>query len=879
LGAQTTIQRWYVDPLVDDNGKDRTMRTVFTHDHFGPSTHQQAGLYAGLLIEPKDSTWTSNDGATTFGSRSDGGPTSWEARILTSDSALSYREFALEFQDLQLAYAWATIVGTTGPRLQPSADPKIGWTDPAYAINPPGTATQAKPQLITSMTGGPAAGTQSVNYRNDPVAWRIGPANDMSYIYDSALKTGSNASAKPNGDPFTPLLRAYQNDNVQVRTLVGAHVFAHQFDIAGPTWFSEPAWKNSGYRSAQAMGLSEHFEMLFKVPSSSAPNNARKCPDGMSQANCVDYLYSPSLDETGIANGMWGLFRSYDPTKKAVDPATLKTLVEPLPNNAVGPGVNVSYATCPSVLPPPAIKRIFNVTAVTAEKALAGQPNVGNLVFNRGYPLNGTVTFANGSTALTGLGTSFKTDVAVGDLLVLQSSSGTVRGRVKTIVDNTHITLAANAVANAGGAYQKLLVNKLGVMYVRSEDLDASGVLKPGVPVEPLILRANAGDCLEVNLTNALDPSSQVFNPQEQLSMASPFDSSRHGADGKPLYPTKMSGVVGLHPQLLSYDSARSNGMSIGWNRQGQPNQLASFGQTVKYQWYAGKIERNAGGTLDYTPVEFGSLNLFPSDQIFQNFNGLFGQMIIEPQGSTWQCGEAGSLVPCDPSPAPPPTTRASATVTLADATKFREFALMISDDIRIIGEDPGGAVNYRTEPKDFRYAGNGTTDFSCMLSNQLVNSDPQTPIFTAEVGDRARFRLAHPFGTGTSQVFSLHGHVWQRNPYRNDSKEIGNNSLSQWIGSRDNHGSTDHFDITIDKAGGEGGRAGDYLYTVFVPIQARTGAWGIFRVGHNNAPIQTNAACTPAAPVQPLVGPRVPQKEDVERFIREPVNPPKPKP
>ena len=102
LGAQTTIQRWYIDPLVDDSDNDRTLRTVFTHDHFGPSTHQQAGLYAGLLVEPKGSTWTSNDGLTTFGSRSDGGPTSWQARIINGQD--SYREFMLEFQDLQLAY-------------------------------------------------------------------------------------------------------------------------------------------------------------------------------------------------------------------------------------------------------------------------------------------------------------------------------------------------------------------------------------------------------------------------------------------------------------------------------------------------------------------------------------------------------------------------------------------------------------------------------------------------------------------------------------------------------------------------------------------------------------------------------------------------------
>jgi hypothetical protein len=160
LGAQTTIQRWYIDPLVDDTNVDRTMRTVFTHDHFGPSTHQQAGLYAGLLIEPQGSTWTSNDGLDTFGSRSDGGPTSWQARIVTSDPALSYREFALEFQDLQLAYSWATIVGTAGPKLKPSNNPKIGWTDPAYAINPPGTSTQAKPDLVSTGTASTPPGSQ-----------------------------------------------------------------------------------------------------------------------------------------------------------------------------------------------------------------------------------------------------------------------------------------------------------------------------------------------------------------------------------------------------------------------------------------------------------------------------------------------------------------------------------------------------------------------------------------------------------------------------------------------------------------------------------------------------------------------------------------------
>ena len=65
---QTTTQRWFADPILSATGEarkpdgtpdayagpyaDRTMRTVFTHDHFGPSNIQQHGFYSALLIEP-----------------------------------------------------------------------------------------------------------------------------------------------------------------------------------------------------------------------------------------------------------------------------------------------------------------------------------------------------------------------------------------------------------------------------------------------------------------------------------------------------------------------------------------------------------------------------------------------------------------------------------------------------------------------------------------------------------------------------------------------------------------------------------------------------------------------------------------------------------
>lgn len=61
---QTTVQRWFADPFTGAYREqpvgqeprtvwhDRTLRTVFTHDHFGPSSIQQHGFYNALLVEP-----------------------------------------------------------------------------------------------------------------------------------------------------------------------------------------------------------------------------------------------------------------------------------------------------------------------------------------------------------------------------------------------------------------------------------------------------------------------------------------------------------------------------------------------------------------------------------------------------------------------------------------------------------------------------------------------------------------------------------------------------------------------------------------------------------------------------------------------------------
>jgi hypothetical protein len=151
---------------------------------------------------------------------------------------------------------------------------------------------------------------------------------------------------------------------------------------------------------------------------------------------------------------------------------------------------------------------------------------------------------------------------------------------------------------------------------------------------------------------------------------------------------------------------------------------------------------------------------------------------------------------------------------------------------------------------------------------------EPKTPIFTAAIGDKVRFRMTHPMGTGDSQVFTIHGHQWQRNPYQNNSTIIGNNNLSQWLGSRDNHGSSDHFDLVIDKAGGQFGKSGDYLYTAYLPDQALLGAWGLFRVGTPGTP-SPNAVCSNQQAAPGVGAPaRAPVLNLNQRFRRAPLNP-----
>ncbi len=780
MGAQTTVQRWFADPIEDRSPSNnalkngtRTLRTVFTHDHFGPSTHQQVGLYAALLIEPARSTWFQSESGTQLHTRDDGGPTTWNAVIESPRSeANTYREFALAMQDFQFAYK-STSKNTLGGGGFP------GWADPPNVIEAPfGSGNNnLQPQIISA---GPTSGTTSFNYRNEPLPFRVQSgsssdphAADLSYVYNSNV-TRNNAATnsqptlgapiaagsvfaypqKPltegmeGGDPYTPLLRAYEGDRVQVRVIAGAHMLPHAFTVGGMKWLFEPSFSDSGYRSTQSMGISEHFEMLFRTP--------RASPSADGTHNFTDYLYMPdaSNQKHGIIDGTWGIFRAYKSTadtKTTLLPLTTNKTVKPLPPPA---DTDAGYSC-----PPSAPKKSFTIVARTP----------------------GTVIFNSRGTGPAGL-----------------FSSG------------TQITNFYPMVFTVGAS------NDTG---------------------QPAVVRANAGDCIALTVQNAFNPSSQTFNQTSTAAFATniPLAPSKYAGATPSLLAfdaMKSTGLnVGFNPdQIIPVGSQKTyywyaGETSIAQNGKITGTALELGGVNITpsdpleqdlHGLVAGLVVEPKGAIacLDtYNPAlnlpQYGAATVYSGGTCASPGRLLYREFVLITQDDLSDVEWYGGL-------------------TTIGATQFKA---------------PGGTtqlgVNYRIEPMPYRFAAqassfNANPNLWMGFSNGLVLTDPLTPILSAALSTPTRIHLLHPAGSGNQQVMALHGHVWEELPFRASSAALGHNRLSQHLGARDSHGTNTSYPIIIPSAGGSHPTTGDYLWRTTPSNYLQQGLWGIFRVSES---------------------------------------------
>ncbi|MEO8496840.1 MAG: hypothetical protein ABI614_17355, partial [Planctomycetota bacterium] len=617
--------------------------------------------------------------------------------------------------------------------------------------------------------------------------------------------------------PYTPLIRGYAGDKIQLRTLVGAHLQPHALTVHGVKWLFEPSYKNSGWRNTQGMGLSEHFELLFELPSD-APNNT------------TDYFYSASTGAVGLSNGLWGIMRSY-PSSSATPVDYLKPLAS---NRITAPKPVIDFAT------------EFGNAKVTREFMVTAR--IVSIDFNK--RANAPTVAAN-AKALADWG-----------IAVAKAEKDGKEPPPKPTP--TPLTYA----------------NPNGLIFVLT-GMKENGVVKavpmPPENPEPLILRAAAGEWIKVTLTG-LDGSTKLPNNIAfPYGNSVPFNGLNDAPDNEPV-GLAVTPQFGLHPQLVAFQSRVANGINVGINPQntvgpnpaGLPNNPNIKGNSIDYYWYAGEVTVGADGKADCTPIEFGATNLVGCDLVLQTAFGAVGALVIEPEGSTWKASDNSQAfatvwkkdgtqfkecVLVMQNLAAGQLSRIAATNSgfkpLPDGmttilTPGRETSPQQTD-----GRQAGfGAVNFRTESFAARNVGGpppANEGFGKLFSNsQVGGADPETPVFgksdrtpdfIVEAGTPVRFRVVMPSTTAANSVsqplvIDIHGHGWQAEPYINGGTEIGNNVMSQFVGAQ-KVTVTQKYDFVIDSAGGAFNVPGDYLYQVFNQEQ-KVGVWGIFRVSES---------------------------------------------
>lgn len=921
-GAQRTVQRWYADPIFDPkNGKDYTLRTVFTHDHFGPSSHQQHGLYAALIIEPSNSVWlqadaqqgpdfdllcdgtenapgVQNEAAKLLGGanlssrynkatgrceaqptgtiaatelrpplvlRDDGGPTSVRASIVAPEclSGLSLggsrknsnplapgantqcpvaqrshdsrREYALAIADFAILYN--TALEPINPETRDTSALRVGRRQ--VALNVP------RPLAISSED----PGTQLINYRNEPIPLRVADrtpdpllggfsyrqtpceaddlqcSGDMANAFSSSAHAQrdlelikqpygallsptsrevlsrtpvgpqvdqamasveqwrrdfscalypetalSNALCRPGiqrkellremGDPATPILPAYEKDNLYVRLIQGAQEAQHVFTMSAMKWLKEPDNPRSGLTNAQPLGISEHFEFDIKP----APLAVDR----------VDSLYGgSSIDQ--LWDGQWGLVRSYK------DPATRREREQRRNETERKSGRPLAEAS--------------ERTADRDESDLARRGLVDLQRQRQGKGRGGDQAKAMAADVAPS-NANLPTQVCA-----IEDQGKTYKERLYFEISAVRACELTQSCGQPGGARgipynQRMgMTDPQGIVYVRNNKLP--GAPEPNAPpsrhesnaqvlvrlqeefaqglrrMEPLVLRAPAGACMELTLRNHLPPQlgdGPLASGEHNDALASDNFMSMI-LDGFNYNQMRTSSSVGLSAPMLSRLGLVADGANFGLNaeerrrthdaeaaelqahlvkrpgRQATPlgatGPAAASSRPVAAQanltpacrpgdpdhrctsspmlWYAGEHRLDANGVAQSVPIEFGALPLSSYGDVFKHAaHGAIGALVIGPEGSRVCASDDPRERLADQH------TDTSATICTQHGP-YREFVLALQDavDARIHGdrvpnlkgaEEPDDygvkAANYRSEPLWARRGGDPSIEF-----------------------------------------------------------------------------------------------------------------------------------------------------------------------
>lgn len=310
---------------------------------------------------------------------------------------------------------------------------------------------------------------------------------------------------------------------------------------------------------------------------------------------------------------------------------------------------------------------------------------------------------------------------------------------------------------------------------------------QPYKEVQPLVIRANEGDEIQVNFYNKLDRRTSI------------------------------------HVQGLKYNVLNSDGAEVGYNPDTTTRDF------ISYKWYA---ERE-GVYL------FSDMVDMRSGEDGTNVHGLFGAIIVEKPQSSWFDPVSGEEI----------ESGLFADIYNPTEPSFREYAVFFHDELEIKNKDgeqpvdphtglPNGTtgISYRSEPMRNRlplgHMHEGATYEDISMSSWSYG-DPATPILRAYAGDqstplfkayakeRVIIRLLMPADKPRNISFVLHGHNWRAQPDDPFSTVIPVQGAIS-IGGVYN----------IELINGASDVPGDYLYrSGSLRWDVESGMWGIFRV------------------------------------------------
>lgn len=346
-----------------------------------------------------------------------------------------------------------------------------------------------------------------------------------------------------------------------------------------------------------------------------------------------------------------------------------------------------------------------------------------------------------------------------------------------------------------------------GLIFVLAADKEK--VLKGRKRPEPLVIRANAGDYLVVNLENCLPEKLPMLEHEPGVPVEIPWTPSSR---------------VSLAAGLTSCDFFNSGGIAVGFNA----DSTVAPGKKITYHWYA-----NVG--------EGGALLSSWGDVRYHRHHGLFGGLIIEPLGSVYRHPVTGRRV----------NSGTAVDILCPTVKDYREFVVFLHNGVRLVDrhgqiipdfpfqggheeeeehgehedredfEDQGQkGINYRNEPYRHRLLRDNRVH---KVFDTDIHGTPATPVFSAYSHDKVVFRVIMAADKPRNHCFTIHGHCWQVQP---------DNPLSSMIDNQGGLGVGSVYNLVIPSAGGRFGIPGSYLYRsgILLP-DMELGVWGIFQV------------------------------------------------